>query len=231
MMSLFRSALAVAVTFALAAPSAMAVEKLTTDKEKQSYMVGMSLGRNLVQIKDKVDLEIVIQALKAQVNGEKLLLTDQEAAEVGQAFGKSLQAEAEMKQKDAAEKNKKEGEAFLAKNKTAPGVKSTPSGLQYLVIKQGTGPKPAATDQVKVNYVGTLISGKKFDSSYDRNEPAKFPLNGVIPGWTEALQLMPVGSKYKLFIPANLAYGDHGPGDIGPNATLIFEVELLEIVK
>jgi FKBP-type peptidyl-prolyl cis-trans isomerase FkpA len=145
---------------------------------------------------------------------------------------RKLQASQQAKQKEAAEKNKAEGEKFLADNAKKPGVKVTASGLQYQVIKEGTGAKPAATDQVSVHYTGTLIDGTKFDSSYDRNEPAKFALNGVIPGWGEALQLMKVGSKYKLFIPSNLAYGDRGtPGPIGPNAALIFDVELLEIVK
>ncbi|MGH9569716.1 MAG: FKBP-type peptidyl-prolyl cis-trans isomerase, partial [Candidatus Angelobacter sp.] len=126
--------------------------------------------------------------------------------------------------------NKKEGEAFLAANKTKEGVITTPSGLQYKVLKQGTGPKPTTTDKVVCNYKGTLINGKEFDSSYKRGEPATFPVNGVIKGWTEALQLMPVGSKYQLFIPADLAYGERGAGaDIGPDATLIFEVELLSI--
>jgi FKBP-type peptidyl-prolyl cis-trans isomerase len=132
--------------------------------------------------------------------------------------------------KEAGEANKKEGDTFLATNKTKPGVVTLPDGLQYKIIKEGTGPKPTATDTVTVNYRGTLIDGKEFDSSYKRGEPATFPVGGVIKGWTEALQLMPVGSKWELYIPSDLAYGARGAGaDIGPNSTLIFEVELLSI--
>jgi FKBP-type peptidyl-prolyl cis-trans isomerase len=161
------------------------------------------------------------------------LLTNEEQLAVRQEFVRKLQAQQAEKAKAAAEKNKAEGEKFLADNKGKPGVKTTASGLQYTVIKEGTGPKPGPNDQVKVQYLGTLIDGTKFDSSYDRGQPAQFALNGVIPGWTEALQLMTVGSKYKLFIPSSLGYGERGTpgGPIGPNATLVFEVELVEIVK
>ncbi len=140
-----------------------------------------------------------------------------------------LQGRQAAKVKEEAEKNQKEGDAYLAKNKDKAGVKVTASGVQYEVIKQGTGPKPKATDTVKVDYTGTKIDGTKFDSSVDRGQPATFPLNGVIPGWTEALQLMPVGSEYRVVIPAKLAYAEHGPGPIGPNATLIFDVTLIAI--
>lgn len=222
-----------AIAAALAAPmSASAIDKLTTEKEKISYMVGMDMAGGLTQIKDEIDIAIMLQALETALKGEKTLLSAEEHAQVRQAFVTSMQAKQQEKQKAAAEKNKAEGDKFLAANKSKPGVKTTASGLQYQVITEGKGPKPAATDQVKVHYLGTLIDGTKFDSSYDRGEPAQFALNGVIPGWGEALQLMPVGSKYKLFIPSNLAYGERGtPGPIGPNATLIFEVELVEIVK
>jgi FKBP-type peptidyl-prolyl cis-trans isomerase FkpA/FKBP-type peptidyl-prolyl cis-trans isomerase FklB len=233
MLSLRSALLSVSVAMALAvAPLAVAVDKLTTEKDKVSYMVGMDLANNLGQIKSEIDIEILVQALKTQLAGGKTLLTAEEAGQVRSEFMRRLQAQQEGQQRERAEKNKAEGDAFLAANKDKPGVKVTASGLQYQVMREGEGAKPTTNDQVKVHYLGTLIDGTKFDSSYDRGEPAQFPLNGVIAGWTEALQLMPVGSKYKLFIPSNLAYGDRGtPGPIGPNATLIFEVELLEILK
>jgi len=209
-----------------AAPAKPAV---AIDKNKVSTMVGMDIGRGLSQIKDDIDIKIVEQALEQTLKGEKTSLTTEEALQVRQAFMQQMQAKRVAEQKVAAEKNKKEGAEFLAANKSKPGVKTTASGLQYLVEKEGTGPKPKATDTVKVNYLGTKIDGTKFDSSYDRGQPATFPLNGVIKGWSEGLQLMPVGSKYKLFVPSDLAYGENGPGQIGPNATLVFEVELLGI--
>ena len=234
MNSVLRNTLAAAVAVGIAGTAlpAAAVDKLTTEKEKVSYMVGMDMSRNLEPIKGEIDVDVMVQAIRDSLAGKGKLMTDQEAEQVRQAFVQKITAQQQAKQQEAAGKNKAEGEKFLAENKSKPGVKPTASGLQYQVITEGKGPKPAATDQVKVHYVGTLIDGTKFDSSIDRGEPATFGLNGVIPGWTEALQLMPVGSKYKLFVPANLAYGDRGtPGPIGPNATLIFEVELLEIVK
>jgi FKBP-type peptidyl-prolyl cis-trans isomerase len=158
-------------------------------------------------------------------------LTQEEAVQVRQQYMQQMQAKRVAEQKAESDKNKTDGAKFLAENKSKPGVKTTASGLQYLVEKEGTGPKPKETDTVKVNYLGTKIDGEKFDSSYDRGEPATFPLNGVIKGWTEGLQLMPVGSKYKLFLPADLAYGESGPPKIGPNAALVFEVELLSIEK
>jgi FKBP-type peptidyl-prolyl cis-trans isomerase FkpA len=199
------------------------------DRNKISTMVGMDIGRGLAQIKDDIDIKVVEQALEQTLKGDKTSLTQEEALQVRQAYMQQMQAKRVAEQKAAAEKNKTEGTAFLAKNKAKSGVKSTASGLQYEVEKEGTGPKPKATDTVKVNYLGTKIDGTKFDSSYDRGQPATFPLNGVIKGWSEGLQLMPVGSKYKFYVPADLAYGENAPGPIGPNATLIFEVELLGI--
>jgi FKBP-type peptidyl-prolyl cis-trans isomerase len=231
MKNFVRTALAAGLVAALAAPlSAGAADKLTTEKEKVSYMVGMDVGQSLTQIKDQIDIAIVIQAMQSTLKGEKPLLSPEDANTVRQEFMNKMRAEQTAKVKAEAEKNKAAGEKFLAENKGKPGVKTTASGLQYVVMKQGTGKKPGATDQVKVHYLGTLIDGTKFDSSYDRGQPAEFALNGVIPGWTEALQLMNAGSKYKLFIPSKLAYDESDPpGPIGPNSTLIFEVELVEV--
>lgn len=201
------------------------------DKHSISTMVGMDVGRGLTQIKDDIDIKVVEQALEATLKGEKTSLTQEEALQVRQEFMKTLQAKRVAEQKAAADKNKKEGEAFLAANKSKPGVKTTASGLQYMVEKEGTGAKPKATDTVKVNYLGTKIDGTKFDSSYDRGQPAEFGLNQVIPGWSEGVQLMKVGSKYTFWIPAELAYGESGGGPIPANAMLTFEVELLDIVK
>ena len=219
---------------AMTAPAAAGAAKdakppVAIDRNKISTMVGMDIGRGLAQIKDDIDIKVVEQALEQTLKGEKTSLTQEEALQVRQAFMQQMQAKRVAEQKVAAEKNKTEGAEFLAKNKSAKGVKTTASGLQYLVEKEGTGPKPKATDTVKVNYLGTKIDGTKFDSSYDRGQPATFPLNGVIKGGSEGLQLMPVGSKYKFYVPAALAYGENAPGPIGPNATLIFEVELLGI--
>ena len=218
------------------APAKPAVDSAAIDakfkgdkKAEYSYMVGMDVGRSLGSIKDEIDINTVIQALQASLKGEKLTLTDQEALTVRQEFMQKLQARQAAKSKEEAEKNQKEGDDFLAKNKTKKGVKVTTSGLQYEVVKEGTGAHPKATDTVKVDYTGTKIDGTKFDSSIDRGQPATFPLNGVIPGWTEGLQLMTPGSEYKFYIPANLAYKDHGPPNIGPNATLIFDVKLISI--
>jgi FKBP-type peptidyl-prolyl cis-trans isomerase len=205
------------------------VANVPIDKNKVSTMVGMDIGRGLTQIKDDIDIKVVEQALEATLKGDKTSLTAEEALAVRQSFMQQMQAKKVAEQKVAADKNKKEGVDFIAANKSKPGVKTTASGLQYMVEKEGTGAKPKATDTVKVNYLGTKIDGTKFDSSYDRGQPATFPLNGVIKGWSEGLQLMPVGSKYKLYVPADLAYGENAPGPIGPNATLIFEVELLGI--
>jgi FKBP-type peptidyl-prolyl cis-trans isomerase FkpA len=227
----FKRVLATSAVLA-AAVSSVYAQELTTEKQKVSYMVGMDVGRNLGQIKDEIDVDVLVQGMKDAMAGGETKLTPEQANEVKQAFMQKMQAKATEERTAAAAANRTEGEAFLAENGKKPGVRTTESGLQYQVITEGKGPKPAATDKVKVHYVGTLIDGTKFDSSIDRGQPAEFALNGVIKGWTEALQLMPVGSKYKLFVPSDLAYGEQGtPGPIGPNATLIFEVELLEIVK
>jgi len=207
---------------------------LKTKKDKFSYALGMNVGANLGTSlrKQAVDFDpnMVAQGLKTSLAGGKTLMTQEEA----QTLLKEVQTDMLKKQQEkmqvVGEANKKEGEAFLAANKGKEGVVTLPSGLEYKILKEGNGPKPAATDSVVCNYRGTLINGTEFDSSYKRGEPATFPVNGVIKGWTEALQLMPVGSKWQLFIPSSMAYAERGAGaDIGPNATLIFEVELMSI--
>jgi FKBP-type peptidyl-prolyl cis-trans isomerase FklB len=213
-----------------AASKAGAVTTLKTTKEKFSYALGMNLGANFHKQSVDVDPNLVAAGIRAAMAGGKTLLTEAEA----QAALAEVQSELRKKQMEKAQvtgdANKKEGDAFLEANKSKEGVTALPSGLQYKVLTAGTGPKPTASDSVVCNYRGTLINGKEFDSSYKRGQPATFPVSGVIKGWTEALQLMPVGSKWQLFIPSNLAYGERGAGgDIGPNATLIFEVELLSI--
>jgi FKBP-type peptidyl-prolyl cis-trans isomerase FkpA len=225
-----KSLTAAAVVAALGTAGGAFAQELKTEKDKVSYMVGMDVGKGLASIKDEIDMAVVIQALQASVKGDKTALTQEEALKVRQEFMTKLQAKRAAEEKAKAETNKKSGDEFLAKNKAKKGVTTTASGLQYEVLKAATGPKPKDTDTVQVHYTGTLLDGTKFDSSVDRGEPATFPLKGVIPGWTEGLQLMPVGSKYKFYIPSALAYGENGPGPIGPNATLTFEVELIKIV-
>jgi FKBP-type peptidyl-prolyl cis-trans isomerase FklB len=222
----------VAALFVLAAGSAGAQEKpvLKDQKEKISYIIGMEIGGNFKKQSIDIDPDILSRGIQDGLSGAKPLLSEQEAREVMTAFEKEMRSRQQAAQKAAGEKNKKEGEAFLAENKKKAGVKTLPSGLQYRVIKAGTGKKPAATDTVTTHYRGTLIDGTEFDSSYKRGKPATFPVNGVIPGWTEALQLMEEGAKWQLFIPSNLAYAERGAGRvIGPHATLIFEVELISI--
>lgn len=217
---------------ALLAGQANANEKtaLKTEKDKISYSIGLNIGGNLKKDSIDIDVDAFSKGIKDAMSGSKPLMTEKEVQETMTAFQKTMMAKQAEKMKTIGDKNRKEGEAFLAENKKREGVKTTASGLQYKVIKEGTGKKPSATDTVTVNYRGTLIDGTEFDSSYKRNEPATFPVNQVIPGWTEALQLMKTGSKYQLFIPSNLAYGERGAGpQIGPNATLIFEVELISI--
>jgi FKBP-type peptidyl-prolyl cis-trans isomerase FklB len=177
-----------------------------------------------------LDPSIVARGLKDALAGGKTLMTQEEAQATLNQQKAEAQKKHEAKMQAAGEENRKQGVEFLAANKTKEGVVTLPSGLQYKILKAGDGPKPASTDSVVCNYRGTLINGTEFDSSYKRGQPTTFPVSGVIKGWTEALQLMPVGSKWQLFVPADLAYGDRGAGnDIGPNATLIFEVELLSI--
>ena len=205
---------------------------LKTFAEQKSYMIGVDIAHNLKSLNTEIDFEALVQGLGDVMKERPILLPKSSMDSIRQVFTMQLREHQMAGMKASSEKNTQEGETFLAANKTKPGVITTASGLQYIIEKLGTGPKPKATDKVKVNYEGTLIDGKIFDSSIKRGQPVEFPVNGVIPGWTEALQLMPVGSKFKLFVPANLGYGDRGAGpDIGPGAVLIFEVELLGIVK
>jgi FKBP-type peptidyl-prolyl cis-trans isomerase len=202
---------------------------LKTSKDKFSYSLGMKMGENLHKQSVPVDPAILARGLRDGLAGGKTLLTDDEAQAAIMEVQKQMQEKQQAKKQEEGAANKKDGEAFLAANKSKEGVVTLPSGLQYKILKAGTGPKPVATDSVVCNYRGTLINGTEFDSSYKRGQPATFPVNGVIKGWTEALQLMPVGSKWQLFIPSDLAYGDPGRPGIEPSSTLIFEVELLSI--
>lgn len=203
---------------------------LTTQKDRFSYALGMNIGTNMQRQSVPVDADILARGLKDSMAGGKTLLTEEEARAILNEVQTEMRKQQQVKAQQLGEANKKEGTEFLAANKAKEGVVTLPSGLQYKILTAGTGPKPAATDTVTVNYRGTLINGTEFDSSYKRGQPTSFPVNGVIKGWTEALQLMPVGSKWQLFIPSDLAYAERGGGaSIGPNATLIFEIELLSI--
>ena len=228
-----KRSLVIVVCMVLAAGTAFCAEQkpFQTQKEKLSYAIGVDMGTSLKKNAIDVDADVLYRGIKDALSGGTHLLTDQEIRETLQTAQKELQAKQQEKMKTLGDKNKKEGEAFLAANIKKKGVKTLPSGLQYKILVDGKGSSPKATDMVTVNYKGTLIDGTEFDSSYKRNEPATFPVNGVIKGWTEALQLMKEGSKWELFIPADLAYGERGTmgGPIGPNAVLIFEVELLKI--
>jgi FKBP-type peptidyl-prolyl cis-trans isomerase FklB len=197
---------------------------MKTKTDSVAYAIGVTIGNNMKKDGlDSLNLDILTKAIRSALKGDSLLMSAQQS----QA---SIQAYLGDKQKEKADANINAGKKFLEENKNKPGVITLPDGLQYMVMKQGTGPKPTATDTVKCHYHGTLIDGTVFDSSVDRGQPAEFPVSGVIPGWVEALQMMNVGSKWKLFIPSQLAYGDRAAGPkIQPNSTLIFEVELLSI--
>ena len=203
---------------------------LTTPKAKASYAIGANIGKSMKKEGVELDPALLARGIRDGISGGKLLLTDEEAQAALMAFSAEMRKKQEAKQAEMGDANKKEGDAFLAANKAKAGIVTLPSGLEYKILAPGTGPKPAPDDTVVCNYRGILINGTEFDSSYKRGQPATFPVTGVIKGWTEALQLMPVGSKWQLIVPPDLAYGQRGAGaDIGPNATLIFEVELLSI--
>lgn len=213
---------------ALVSSAAMAVE-LETEAQKLGYIIGMDIGASLKQQGTNVDVDALLAAIKATYNDEPLAMTPEEAASMRETFIASRRAEAEQQRASMASTNAAEGDKFLLENSSKEGVQVTDSGLQYSVLVMGDGAKPVASDKVTVHYRGTLLNGEEFDSSYSRNQPTSFQLDQVIPGWTEGVALMPVGSKFMFYIPPNLAYGPNGGGPIGPNATLIFEVELLSI--
>lgn len=222
-----------ALALGLLASQAVAADTKMTlkdDKDKVSYAIGLNIGRSMKNDSVEVSPDALAAGLRDALSGAKQQITDEEIQTVMQNFQKEMMAKRMKGQEEGLTKNKAEGVKFLADNKAKPGVKATASGLQYKVITEGKGKTPKATDTVSTHYRGTLISGKEFDSSYKRGEPAEFPVNGVIKGWTEALQLMKEGAKWQLFIPADLAYGERGAGqDIGPNSTLIFDIELLSV--
>jgi len=203
--------------------------ELETEEQKLGYIIGMDIGKSLKQQGTIVDLDTLIDAITATYKGEELAMTDEEAAAIRQVYVEQRQTAAHAETAAAGQENLVAGQQFLAENKSKEGVQTTESGLQYKVLTMGEGAKPAATDTVKVHYSGKLLDGTEFDSSYARNEPISFALNRVIAGWTEGMQLMPIGSKFEFYIAPELAYGEGGGGPIPPNSTLIFEVELLDI--
>ncbi len=226
----FRWIVVVGIIFLASQVSAQERQTLKSQKEKISYIIGMDIGGNFKKQSVDIDPDILARGVKDALSGAKPQLSDQEAREVMTSFEKEMRAKQEEIRKTVGEKNKIEGEKFLAENKSKEGIQTLPDGLQYKVITPGKGKKPQLTDTVIAHYRGTLIDGTEFDSSYRRGQPASFPVSGVIRGWTEAVQLMEEGAKWQLFIPPNLAYGDRGAGQvIGPNAVLIFEVELISI--
>jgi len=205
-------------------------EKLTEKKDRISYSIGMDIGRNLQRQSFEVDPELLSRGIRDIFSGGETLLTEEEQKQTLADLQKELMAKQQEHVRAMMEKNRKDGEEFLAANGKKEGVVTLPSGLQYKVLTEGSGPSPKLTDTVETNYRGTLLDGTEFDSSYKRGQTATFPVNGVIEGWKEALQKMKVGDKWQLFVPSDLAYGERGAGrDIGPNQTLIFEVELLGI--
>lgn len=211
--------------------TAETVEIFKTEMDKVSYIIGTQMAGSLKKAEIDVNLELLVQGIKDALAGPKLALSQADMTKTYNAWQQQMRAKQAAKKKKEAAENLAAGTAFLEANKAKEGVKVLPSGLQYKVITEGTGNTPVATDKVKTHYRGTLINGSEFDSSYKRNKPAEFGVKGVIKGWTEALQLMKEGGKWELYIPANLAYGQRGRPGIPANSTLIFEIELLEIVK
>ena len=205
--------------------------QFNTFKDTVSYLIGTDLAKNFINNQLDIDINYLKAGYEDVLNNVDTIFTDQEFQSVMQKLQKIAMEKSEAKRLEEAKLNKEVGQKFLESNKNNPGVYQTPSGLQYKIIKMGEGPKPTSTDKVKVHYEGKLINGKVFDSSYERGEPIEFELNQVIPGWAEGLTLMPVGSIFELYIPSDLAYGDRPIGEIPAGSTLIFKVELLEIVK
>lgn len=204
--------------------------KLESEIEKVSYLIGRNIGETIREDELGLNVDNLVAGLREALGGKEGQIADADAEKIMAAFGQKMQAAAAAKAEEQSKSNAEDGKKFLEENKKREGVKVTESGLQYEVLKEGKGAKPAASDRVSVHYHGTLLDGTVFDSSVDRGEPTTFGVGEVIPGWVEGLQLMPVGSKWKLFIPAALAYGERGAGGaIGPNSTLVFEVELLGI--
>jgi FKBP-type peptidyl-prolyl cis-trans isomerase len=204
---------------------------LSTFEKKFSYVIGREIGQSFQEAPAKIDLDVFVRGIQDAMNKRPSPLPAEEETKIKEEFSQRMQAEQGKRMAESGEKNRQEEEAFLAKNKSEPGVKTTASGLQYKVLQEGTGAPIKASDRVKVHYKGTLVNGTEFDSSYSRNQPAVFELSGVIPGWTEGLQLMRVGGKYRLWVPSKLAYGARGAGRvIGPNALLVFDIEPLEVV-
>lgn len=200
-------------------------------REKVGLLVGSDVGRSLTPIKDEIEVPVLVRGLRAVAENGKPQLTEAEAAVIRDAFTQRIQTKMQAQAATLGARNESDGAAFLVKNKTVKGVFTTPSGLQYMVLRQGSGLRPKPSDRVRVNYHGTLLDGAVFDSSYERGQPAEFGLNQVIAGWTEGVPLMPIGAKYRFWVPGNLAYGAKGsPPKIGPNATLVFDVELMAIL-
>lgn len=226
----FRLGVILCIVFVASLVHAEEKSAVTSKKDKLSYSIGMNIGHDLKRQSIDIDPDMLAKGLKDAFSGGQTLMTEDEARQTLADFQKEMVAKQQESMKVTGEKNRKEGEAFLSANKKKSGVKTLPSGLQYKIIQEGKGESPKATDTVTVNYRGTLIDGTEFDSSYKRGQPATFPVNGVIKGWTEALQMMKEGAKWELYIPSDLAYGERGAGNlIGPNAVLIFEVELVSI--
>ncbi len=227
---MFTTRILAATTVAAVFSVSASAETLETHEERISYTIGMDIGQSLAEQRMDLDLDLLIEALRASYLGEETRLTQEEALQERDLFMQRRQQEMERDRAAEADRNREAGQAFLAENRQREEVVETQSGLQYRVIESGDGASPEATDRVTVHYRGTLIDGTEFDSSHARGEPASFALNQVIPGWTEGVQLMQEGAVYEFFIPSDLAYGAEGrPGPIGPNSTLIFEVELIEV--
>ena len=209
-----------------ATPSSLEIKGLATEEEQAGYAIGLQIGSTLSEIKGEIDFDTLVKAMRTSMNGEKGLMDEAQARQAFEAFGQRMQSRMASGNRDA-------GKAFLDANAKQEGVQVTASGLQYKVLTEGEGPKPGPDSRVSVHYKGSLLDGTVFDSSYDRGEPAVFTLSSVVPGWQEGLQLMPVGSKYMLWLPSALGYGDMGTpgGPIAPGSALVFEVELLDIVE